>query len=244
MIHGIWGRFARNAVDDFENFGKRTTLRLCTRPTRQSFGDAIEVGHVAHDIGAEHGIANRVERNPRPFRFDERGLFRRNACDDVAQRVRCRVAANVVPQKIVFRTTLAGFLGRALVGQAAEDQDRDPGCGLEQLIEGLDALAVGQKQVEQDDRYATRLQPLQTLGEQLDPFDVVRSRSRIGESLDKRLRLGRIIVFLRRGPPFRARLNARDWVFRSRRGDEKCPQARLWAQVWRDGVSTGHGRRL
>jgi membrane glycosyltransferase len=53
-----------------------------------------------------------------------------------------------------------------------------------------------------------------------------------------------LIVFLRRGPPFRARLNARDWVFRSRRGDEKCPPARLWAQVWRDGVSTGHGRRL
>jgi hypothetical protein len=51
---------------------------------------------------------------------------------------------------------LAGFLGRTLVGQAAEDQDRDAGCGLEQLIECLDALAVGQKEVKQDDRYAAR----------------------------------------------------------------------------------------
>jgi hypothetical protein len=32
--------------------------------------------------------------------------------------------------------------------------------------------------------------------------------------------------------------------FDVRRGDEKCPQIWLWAQVWESGGVTGHGLRL
>ena len=51
-------------------------------------------------------------------------------------------------------------------------------------------------------------------------------------------------VSLRRRPPFRDRLNDRDWGLGSRRGDGKCPQVRLWAQVWRGDVGIGRGPRL
>ena len=46
---------------------------------------------------------------------------------------------------------------------------------------------------------------------------------------------------LRRGPPFLDRANGRRLGFRSRRGDRKCPQVRLWAQVWGSVGGTDRG---
>ena len=51
-------------------------------------------------------------------------------------------------------------------------------------------------------------------------------------------------VSLRGGPPFLNRLDRRGLDFDFRRGDEKCPQVWLWAQVCESGGVTGHGLRL
>jgi hypothetical protein len=51
-------------------------------------------------------------------------------------------------------------------------------------------------------------------------------------------------VSLRRGPPFLIWRNRRGLDFDFRRGDGKCPQVWLWAQVWKSGDVTGHGLRL
>jgi hypothetical protein len=49
------------------------------------------------------------------------------------------------------------------------------------------------------------------------------------------------LVSLRRGPPFLDRVKGRRLGFRSRRGDRKCPQVRLWAQVWGSVGGTDRG---
>jgi hypothetical protein len=62
------------------------------------------------------------------------------------------------------------------------------------------------------------------------------SRSRLSNSSKPRM-----TVSLRRGPPFLDRVNGRRLGFRSRRGDRKCPQVRLWAQVWGSVGGTDRG---
>ena len=51
-------------------------------------------------------------------------------------------------------------------------------------------------------------------------------------------------VSLRGRPPFLNGLDRRGLDFDFRRGDEKCPQVWLWAQVCESGGVTGHGLRL
>jgi hypothetical protein len=51
-------------------------------------------------------------------------------------------------------------------------------------------------------------------------------------------------VSLRGRPPFPNGLDRRGLDFDFRRGDEKCPQVWLWAQVCESGGVTGHGLRL
>ncbi len=51
-------------------------------------------------------------------------------------------------------------------------------------------------------------------------------------------------VFLRGRPPFLSGQDRRRLDFDRRRGDEKCPQVWLWAQVWESGGVTGPGLRL
>jgi hypothetical protein len=51
-------------------------------------------------------------------------------------------------------------------------------------------------------------------------------------------------VSLRGRPPFLSGQDRRRLDFDFRRGDEKCPQVWLWAQVWESGGVTGRGLRL
>ena len=51
-------------------------------------------------------------------------------------------------------------------------------------------------------------------------------------------------VSLRGRPPFLSGQDRRWLDFDFRRGDEKCPQVWLWAQVWKSGGVTGHGLRV
>src|SRR3977135_4432928 len=62
-----------------------------------------------------------------------------------------------------------------------------------------------------------------------------------GRTLVSRRRPAGRKVSLRRGPPFLDRANGRRLGFRSRRGDRKCPQVRLWAQVWGSVGGTDRG---
>ena len=49
---------------------------------------------------------------------------------------------------MVLRAALCGLPGDAFIFQVGQDQDRNQGGGLEEGLECLDALTIGQEQVE------------------------------------------------------------------------------------------------
>jgi len=53
-------------------------------------------------------------------------------------------------QQIVLRSALHSKLCDILVAQVAQDQDRDVGRRAQQLVEGLDSLAIGQEKTDHD----------------------------------------------------------------------------------------------
>src|SRR5271163_1196197 len=45
-----------STVDDLKYFAERMTLRLRGGPSRHGFGDDVQIGHVARDIGAQYSV--------------------------------------------------------------------------------------------------------------------------------------------------------------------------------------------
>ena len=81
-------RFAGRRVEDREHLRERPAQCLLTRPARHAFGHPVEIRHVAVDIGAEHGVADRVEGRFRALLFEELCFVRRFALDDVPESLR------------------------------------------------------------------------------------------------------------------------------------------------------------
>ena len=73
---------------------------------------------------------------------------------------------------------LHGLARDFFIGQSAEDQDQGVGRSLEHLVERIEALAVGQRQVKQDHLEAFPAQSFERIGESRHPFDTKRAASR------------------------------------------------------------------
>ena len=75
-LRRVWCGFAGLAVNDPEYLGQRSPHCGFTRPAGHRFRDQIQVGHVAGEVGGQHGIANRVEGDLGTLLFLEQGFFR------------------------------------------------------------------------------------------------------------------------------------------------------------------------
>ena len=148
------------------------------------FGHGIEIGHVARDIDAEHGVADRVERDFRALLFEEQRLFRRLALDDVPKGTRQRIAVEVGLLEIILGAALDGLPGDVLIVRRTDDQDRDVRRRPPDLFEARDALAIRQAQVEQDGRDPVPAQPFEPIDEPRRAFDGKRAVLCVSERLD------------------------------------------------------------
>src|SRR6185436_18479811 len=97
-----------------------------------------------------------VERDLCALFFVEQRLCVRRALDHAPQGLRQQVTVEAALQEIVLRSALYRQLGDVLILRSAQDQDRNLGRRPKEPIEGLDSLAVGQEEVDQDRRYAVR----------------------------------------------------------------------------------------
>jgi hypothetical protein len=82
LFHRVRRGFTRRGVDDSKYLVERTAHRSLARPARHAFGNGVEIGHIARDVRAEHGIADRVEREIRTPLLEEHGLDRRPVLGD------------------------------------------------------------------------------------------------------------------------------------------------------------------
>ena len=82
LLHGalrrIRGGLACRAVDDPEYFCKRSAQRVLTGPAGHRLRHQIQIGHVAQEVGGQHGVTDGVERDLGALLFLEQGLFRRS----------------------------------------------------------------------------------------------------------------------------------------------------------------------
>ncbi len=77
----------------------------------------------------------------------------RRTVNHAVEGLRQQVSVEAVLQEIILCSTLYRQLGDILILRGAEDQDRNLRRGAKDPIEGLDSLAVGQKEVDQHCRY-------------------------------------------------------------------------------------------
>src|SRR5260370_29617330 len=77
QLDGMPSGFACGAVDDLEHLGKGPSDGLRAGPARHAFGDQIEIGDVAGEVGTEDSVSYRVECDLRAFLFCEQRLLDR-----------------------------------------------------------------------------------------------------------------------------------------------------------------------
>ena len=187
--HGILRGFASGGIDDSEHFLDRVPCGLLPRPARHAFGDGVEIGHVAPDVGAHDRVADGVERDVCALLFLEQRLRDRRALDHAAQGLRQQVAVEAGLQQIVLCAMLYRQPGDILVLRCAEHQDRNLGRCAKEPIERLDAWLSGRKRstntAAMPSVFAFPLsfadQSFQTLGAASDPFDLEGSVGRIDQ---------------------------------------------------------------
>ena len=149
LQHGILGGFARGGVDDPEHVLERMAGGLGIGPASQAFGNGIEIGDVAGDVRAHDGVADGVERHLCALLLICQCVSDHRALDHAAQRFGQQVGVKSGLEEIVLRSAHHRQLRGLLISWVGQDQDRNPGRGLEHAIECLYAAAVGQEQVEQ-----------------------------------------------------------------------------------------------
>src|SRR5437660_115108 len=82
----IVDRLARDLVDEIQDLADRAAARLLQAPGRQALGDRIDVFDAPLGIGADDGVANRLERHLRPLLLGEHRLLGALALRDVRNR--------------------------------------------------------------------------------------------------------------------------------------------------------------
>ena len=171
LIHRIPRGLACRGVDDLEYFGERPPQRLLTRPACHAFGHWIEIGHVARDIGTEHRVANRVQRDGGALLLEEQRLFRGLSLDDPLEGSRQRVTVEAVPPQIVLRAARDGLHAGVFVIPRADDEDWDVRRRHRKLLEGRNPTAVRQAQIEQNRCDPVPAQPFEAVDEPRRAFD-------------------------------------------------------------------------
>ena len=195
-------RFAGCRIEDREHFRELPAQRLLARPARHAFGHEIEVGHDTVDIGAEHGVADRVEGRFRALLFKEQRFVRRLALDDVADGPRQRRAGEVSLEDTILGAALDGLSGDILIVWRADDQNRHVGRRPPDLFEGREALAVWKVQVEENGRNAIPAQPLEAFRKQRRAFKCEDTFLFVGERPLHRRGIGRILSDQKNTPQF------------------------------------------
>ena len=141
LVHRVPRGFARRGVDDVEHLGERPAQRLPRRPARHAFGHRIEIGHVARNIRAEHGVADGVKRGPRALLFEEQCLFRRVSLDETCQENAHHFRAHWSPW--ISR----GVVRDQLIGRGPLSNRAHPAMASSQARnEGAVALALGRRE--------------------------------------------------------------------------------------------------
>ena len=85
-LHWVSSRFARGAVDNSEDRGERLADGVFAAPTGHGFRNEIEIADVAGNVGAENGVANRVESDQGALFFYVQCILDGLTFDRVAQR--------------------------------------------------------------------------------------------------------------------------------------------------------------
>src|SRR6185437_4809374 len=71
----ILDRLARDLVDEIQHIAQGAAARLIQAPSREALGDGIDVLDAALGVGADHRIADRLERHLRPLLLGEDSLL-------------------------------------------------------------------------------------------------------------------------------------------------------------------------
>ena len=83
------------------------------------------------------------------------------------------VAAEIALRQVALSAALHGLDAEHFVLQRAKRQYRYVRRGREDLVESVDALAVGKQQIDQDDVNVILTQPFERLGKASQPFHLV-----------------------------------------------------------------------
>ena len=100
------------AIDRPEHLLDLLAGRLLPFPTRHLFGHGIEIGDPAIQIGADDGIADGIQRSPRPVLLLIELSRELVALDDGVQCLGQQPVIAVAPQEIVVRALAQGDAGR------------------------------------------------------------------------------------------------------------------------------------
>ena len=154
----------------------------------------IRVQATALFVGDQNSQRGGIAYRPKAGFTDCQRIQCHLAGDDVTQGSREPVGVDVALGEIVIRPSLHSLPSQFFIGQAAQHQDEEIWRSEVDLIERLDTLNVGQRQIEHDDVNAFLAQSFKTGGEQRNPLDSVRAVYFRGERLQNQFRVGGIVL--------------------------------------------------
>jgi len=169
VFHGIGRQDARVAIYEMEYLRKHAAGYLLARPTRESFRSGVEIRHVTRLVDAYDSVTNGIKSNLRALALHKERVFDRCARHDVLQHQNERRLADMTLQHPILRSVLDRFPGNFLILPVSENQDRYAPSFHKDLVEGIDSLAVGKKEIEQNRVDAALKQPSDTSHQAASP---------------------------------------------------------------------------
>src|ERR1035438_10257757 len=166
-----------------EHLGKRPAGCFLGGPSGHHFGDLIEIGDVARDVGADYRISDGVKGYLRSFLFQKQRVFRRLARNHAVECPRQGITVKVIFKEIIIGSAVDGVLGDLFITQVTENQNRNIRHGHGQLEKSVNALAIRQEQTQEDRRYYLCFQGFEAVGKLADPFDNKRTLSNASQRL-------------------------------------------------------------
>jgi len=150
-FHDWIGRgFARGGVHDPEGLRQWQPEGFLQRPAGHPLRDRIEEGYLVRSVGADHRVADRIQRHLGAALFTEQGLFEDLAGNRAAQGAHQFAGFDLALDQIVLRAIRYGLHGDRLVRLARQHHDGSASRGGVGPQHPLQTRRIGATQVQQD----------------------------------------------------------------------------------------------
>ncbi len=145
---GIRHRLAAFGIDDADHVLQGPPTGFCGGPARHALRHRVQIGDDSDEVGREHSIADRVERELCAPVLAQHRLAACSPVDHAGQRLRQRLGIEIIEQQVVLSSAPHRAPRNRLVAAPAHDEDWQSRLRAQQRVNGSATATIPQAQAD------------------------------------------------------------------------------------------------